>query len=515
VHQACDTCRIRKRKCSFGGDDPVRWSGAAQNLDWAARCYNCQKIDSPCTFRLPLKARGPKRKNAHRPDVRQSFPSEDDDLGLEVEVMNGQSPLSQFALSNPSSYTGQSSVRHADKATSPTLSRAGYPTDVLCPRDLMRLILNDYLVYVYPLVPVVHRPSFEADLRRDRDLQDEEFLILLICLCATTVGLLRSQFRKYQEYSSPLPFLTRTEMANHCYKLVQGFRDVVYFDTVSHQKWASSFLLGIAMNQTDNTNLWRMLEIEAMQLARMLEVQRVASYQGLDAIEVQLRKKAFWLMFYGYAHQSYNLRNERLSFLDPIHLREINPEDLMPASVDDEFITSDGILPCSEALAATSMTAGFIIHSRVFWAALNSPGPNSCTCNHQKNAVERLSSLKDRLHQLKYMLDSVEPAFSPWGNKPSDPEDVTNIQREAIRVNIHLTHLWAQIMLLDQIDSINNEQISLTSPTGSSSTVSPGAVPGFFSWDEREDVCRQLLYLLHSFSRSGLEANGTSVVSSF
>ncbi|GKU08560.1 unnamed protein product, partial [Fusarium langsethiae] len=258
-------------------------------------------------------------------------------------------------------------------------------------------------------------------------------------------------------------------MANHCYKLNQNFRDTTYFDTVSHQKWASSFLLGVAFHQTGNNNLWQMFEVESMQLLRLLEVQHISGYAGLDATEVQLRKKAFWLMFYGYMHQMHNLRNERLTFLDPVISCEINLEDLMPAAVDDEYISSSGILPCPEAITAQSLTSGFNIHSRIFSAALRPPGSDlekHCICSHMKDPVARLGSLRERLHHLKYMLDTVLPAYRPWNKSTiavhsttsTEQEDVANIQREAIRANIHATHLWLQSMLLDQIDTLVGQQ---------------------------------------------------------
>ena len=59
-----------------------------------------------------------------------------------------------------------------------------YPTDELCSRATLRLILNDYLDLVYPLIPVVHIPTFISRLHSERDVHDEDFLCLLVCrLC--------------------------------------------------------------------------------------------------------------------------------------------------------------------------------------------------------------------------------------------------------------------------------------------------------------------------------------------
>ncbi|KAK7213939.1 hypothetical protein V2G26_021117 [Clonostachys chloroleuca] len=330
---------------------------------------------------------------------------------------------------------------------------------------------------------------------------------------------------------TPLPFQTRTEMANHCYKLNQSFRDTTYFDTVNHQKWASTYLLALAFHQIGNSNLWRMLEVEAMQVIRLLEVHHIVSYAGLDVIEAQLRKKAFWLMFYDYIHQLHNLRNERIMYLDHVILRDIKLEDLMPAPLDDEYITSNGIATCPEDVAANSLTAGFNIHSRIFAAALEAPGVLfnfPCSCARPQESQSQDTNVKEQLHHLKHMLDTLPPAYRPWNKKAtlieSTPEhkDVGDVQREAIRVNIHVTHLWLQSIMLDRIDAIAEEQQLLAfSPHGSGDRLALGSgsspslqsiAPHSTSWDKREDICRQLLYSLHSFSHSALEPNGLSLV---
>ncbi|CAG1964022.1 unnamed protein product [Fusarium graminearum] len=250
-----------------------------------------------------------------------------------------------------------------------------------------------------------------------------------------------------------------------------------------------------------------MLEVESMQLLRLLEVQKVSSYAGLDDIEVQLRKKAFWLMFHGYVHQMHNLRNERLTFLDPILSCEINFEDLMPARLDDEYISTSGILACPESDIAQSLTSGFNVHSRIFLAALKSAGSDAqrhCICSHVKDPALRLTSLRERLYHLKYIFNSILPAYRPWNKSVTpiitfDAVDLANFQRDVIRANIHVTHLWLQVMLLDQIDALGSQSDDSTRPQD------------LVLCDEREDISRQFLDLLNSLGQPSLEPNGLSL----
>ena len=173
-------------------------------------------------------------------------------------------------------------------------------TDQLCHRKLLRVILDDYLELLYPVIPVVHRKSFLQDLDLKRDSHDHTFRALLFALSAVMVAIMPRKFREYCTGNTPLRFATRTEMVLKCYELVMALRVPQYFDHINHCKWAISYLLGLSFFQVGQQNLCRMLEVEGMQLARLLELHQSSSYESLSWIESQLRKKAFWLMWYGY-----------------------------------------------------------------------------------------------------------------------------------------------------------------------------------------------------------------------
>lgn len=160
--------------------------------------------------------------------------------------------------------------------------------------------MKDYLDHLYPLIPIVHRPSFRADLDNGKDLYDNDFQGLVLSICAATMGTLPRKFNEYRSSDTPLRFKTRTEMINKCYDLYLGLRGPDYFDEINFNKWASSYFMQIAFFQIGQHNRQRMIEVEAMQLARLLDLHKISSYDGLDCIQTQLRKKGFWLMFYGY-----------------------------------------------------------------------------------------------------------------------------------------------------------------------------------------------------------------------
>lgn len=188
----------------------------------------------------------------------------------------------------------------------PSTAGPGFPTDELCSRALINILMADYLDLVYPLVPVVHRPNFRHDLASNRDVADPDFFALLVSLCALTVGLLPSRFRDYRAVDPGAAavqqhFETRTALINRCAEICTRQRTASYWDHVNHRKWAVSYVFSVACFQTGQVNRSRMFDVEYLQLSRLLGLHRISEYEGLNCIETQLRKKAFWLLFYGYA----------------------------------------------------------------------------------------------------------------------------------------------------------------------------------------------------------------------
>jgi hypothetical protein len=184
-------------------------------------------------------------------------------------------------------------------------------------------------------------------------------------------------------------------------------------------------------------------------------------------------------------------------------LDAINLEDLMPLEIDDEFILENEILLSPPGLEC--LTTGFNINSRVFWTAIAQPAPGNgvdCPCRSSKDPAANVKYLKDRLHNLKYMLDDIPSSFRQYASTlkvwDSAEHELVDSQVTTIRSNIHVTHLWLQSVILDQIGAILHNF-----PESSSSTSD-----GKDLWREREDICRQLLHILHSIPGANHEPNG-------
>lgn len=356
--------------------------------------------------------------------------------------------------------------------------------------------MHDYLVNLYSLVPIVHRPTFRHDLATNRHAYDNDFLGLVVAICATVVAILSSRFDAYRDLSSgSLCAQSRVGVVSRCHSLLNDLRGPTFFDKIGFQKWAASYLMSIAFFQVGEHNRARMVEVECMQLGRLLNLHRIDEYRDLDCIETQLRKKGFWLLFYGYIHaQVQNLRKERLTYLDHTDLESIDLESLMPMDVEDEHIFSDQVMTAPKTLP--TLTTAFVIHSRIFWYALESShdsGTPECLCCRSRSPTAQKAHLRGRLKELKYALDDIPSELRQWAIPLPGPqlERVTFSQFATLRANIHVTHLWLQSILLDHLDTLSSPEDN---------------------WPEREVISSQLLHVLHSISQEDIEPNGLHLV---
>ena len=534
LRQACDACRTRKARCHSGEapqsslESAESGLGKDRNDPRSISCQRCLRLGLECTYQLPFGVRGPRRRT---PAQRTPETSSSGRVNSELSTSNTNLTTNDSVHPSAELYlvsSGSGSIpsdsqqwplsphtvsTHRSPSTSYVQTSIG---EEFCTKDLLKRILSDYLEHLYPLIPVVHRPTFHRDLCENRDLYDDDFFGLILSLSAVTVGTMPNRFKEYKACATPLRFRTRTEMIRYCHDRVHCLRGHDFFENINYNKWAASYLLGIALFQIGEHNQARMIEVESMQLARLLGLHQISEYAGLNCIEAQLRKKAFWLMFYGYVHAQYqNLRKERLTYLDANILAYLNLEQLMPLEVDDEYIDEHKVLAQPEGVI--SVVVGFNTASRVFWTALQSPTaePGDCYCEKSRSSLAQYHHLKSRLHELRYMLDSLPPQLRQWqstGDDPNlygpDPENsrILHAQYATTRANIHVTHLWLQSILLDQVDAI------LLNPS-ICEKLGPSVPDHQARWIEREHICRQLLHVLWNIPDVFLEPNGHHLLS--
>ncbi|CRK15939.1 hypothetical protein BN1723_010849, partial [Verticillium longisporum] len=451
--RACDACRARRRRCIFPlgpGED---------GGDGSTRCMGCSRLGIKCNFAIPTRPRGPKRRR-YEIDSRAGPPRDGTSShyppriavhsGASIDEIDTDDDAGVVLTPDHTSTLGQS--------ISPgSLSTFAFATDELCSRELFKVIIHDYIERVYPLCPVVHLPSFRCSFASNQDVHDTEQMLLLVALFTLTVGVLRSRIEDYRamDPEAAARFPTRTSIITYASQMCLRLRPPDYWDEISHRKWAISYTLASAAFEVGRMNQYRMFDSEAMQLARLLGFHLHATeYRGLNCIETQLRKKAFWLQFFSFAHSKVQpgRRRNHVTYLDNYVLRDVDFAALEPLDTPDENITENAICPPAPDGNApfTSVTA-FIVNTRVFLEALRDSLFNAgCDCGYGRTNEEKLAPASTTAAQ----------AMAAAGGGGDEA--------------------WAAHQLAS-------------------------------SWAEREDICRQLLHVLHNIDGVHLEPNGNSL----
>lgn len=127
--QACDICRRRKVKCHVQGAQPGSNS----------RCERCERLNLACTFILPSETRGSKKRYAY----------------LYIQVL----------CENVAHFVPRASVV-VPSVKDHHVSGTQYRTDDLCDRGLFKMIMQDFLDSIYPMVlSCTAHPSWKLSMR--------------------------------------------------------------------------------------------------------------------------------------------------------------------------------------------------------------------------------------------------------------------------------------------------------------------------------------------------------------
>lgn len=160
-------------------------------------------------------------------------------------------------------------------------------------------MMQDFLDMQYPVMPVIHRPSFKRDLMARRETNDPVFFTLVITIAAALVANIPSCFYKYRAMDSSFPYQTRTQMINLCYEMAMHLRAPEYFDHSTHEKWAIAYLLGVAHGNLHHRSRSLMYSAEADHHIRQLQYQQ-QKRRSESKIELQMHCKAVCLGSNGY-----------------------------------------------------------------------------------------------------------------------------------------------------------------------------------------------------------------------
>ncbi|KAG2057828.1 hypothetical protein BDR06DRAFT_162916 [Suillus hirtellus] len=219
----------------------------------------------------------------------------------------------------------------------------------IAPRDSISLIIALFFDFVYPLTPCIHKPSFMADLHTKREERDPLFFALVMSTVASTLVQVPRSY-------VPMERSVVRKLAQRCYEASRHITTAAYdppmsmhviiryFDCIYHFCEGNDAAQHAAFG-------------EAAHIAVTLRMHEELSYEGLDPIECEVRRRTFWLLFG--ADKSMSILLGR-----PICLRDEDCTVHFPKELDDEYIIRGAYLP--QPRGKTALVSGLNYISRIF-----------------------------------------------------------------------------------------------------------------------------------------------------
>ncbi|KAI0953718.1 hypothetical protein AcW1_007867 [Taiwanofungus camphoratus] len=261
-----------------------------------------------------------------------------------------QEPFSTYPLHNWS-FKQHQALQIPSPTSIPPLSYYYRPhrLEDVAPRDTILLVIALFFDFVYPLTPCIHKPSFMADVHSHREERDPLFFALVMSTLASTLVQVPRSYLPMERHAVRKLAQTCHEASRHISVVSYDPPTVThvvvrYFDTIYH------FCEGHDATQHAAFG-------EAAHVAITLRMHEESSYEGLDLVESEVRRRTFWLLFG--ADKSMSILLGR-----PISLRDEDTTCNFPRELDDEYITPSAYLP--QPHGKTAIVSGLNYISRIF-----------------------------------------------------------------------------------------------------------------------------------------------------
>lgn len=164
------------------------------------------------------------------------------------------------------------------------------------PEPILHAILEDYILRVYPVLPLIHVPTFKSLLEGRAFDTDQGFLRLCISLCAVTVASIPRNLARYglTWYADASELVDK---ASHLVLLSRIATTPEWQNSATVESMVVSTVLSLASHYAAKPNAGWAYASEAVLFFRELELFKRGAYAGLSLIERELCKRAFWILF--------------------------------------------------------------------------------------------------------------------------------------------------------------------------------------------------------------------------
>nr|XP_019042669.1 hypothetical protein I302_08373 [Kwoniella bestiolae CBS 10118]OCF21599.1 hypothetical protein I302_08373 [Kwoniella bestiolae CBS 10118] len=320
---SCEACRKGKRRCEPSPLVPPDHPDAAR-----LPCARCRRFAIDCVRVKAVRRKGPAPVAVS--DAVHGY-------------SHGSALIGPDTARRSSAFSELESTEFERKLSASSLPEG---IDQVVPGPTIDNVLNLFFDYVYPLTPCLHRPTFVTDLTARRDRTDPVFFALALTVIASTLV----------QVPRSLVNLDKTEvedLARKCIKIARAKMAHMWEDPIP-----ITISMGIVHLVLGNNTAHVVVTAQANQLALALRLNEESSYEGLDPIEREIRRRLYWLLFQADKSTACLVTRTICLPLQDAH------DLLLPAEVDDEMITGDGILP--QPPGTTSLITGFNVNTNLF-----------------------------------------------------------------------------------------------------------------------------------------------------
>ncbi|KAI1438070.1 hypothetical protein GGR50DRAFT_524015 [Xylaria sp. CBS 124048] len=522
LRRACDMCSQRKVKCDESGPP----------------CKPCSDLQVECTFRREMKRRGPPNKHAEAARAAKRH-----------ELKFHSSPIIH--------------QHHVAEAQPPIPTSADVPftldAESIAPWPVLMLLVDDFFVYIHPLTPFPHEPSFRQALASRADRTDRDFLALLASMIGALVASFpRSARAQLKGQNNAGLFPTAVTLVGRCRSIALEARGATFMarQDMSVDDAVTSYYLGIAAGYTLQWKLCRRFLSETMSFCRELSTHRprgLASSTGhisdptaaalapvslaskpVDHIKDQIGKRVFWTMVASIRTMTQLGASINEIALPPPTTQE--PYPAQPIEVDDDYIFSHQILQQPEGIIP--LTTGFNRNIRIFMTMNELIGVEMCygisffDWSAQKNIIgnglvsakQTIEDIPSQLQIVKANPDQNDPAeldqagfmYCPPAFPAAQPDnDVRQalsrhsprrrqLQCDIQKANIHASQLATRLYFVERYLNLRDAhpENAQTVKDDKDQMVA----------QERELIVRDLLAVLTTISQRNLEPNGQSII---
>ena len=321
-------------------------------------CKSCAALEIPCTFERPSRRRGPPNRHAEA-IKRQKLENESYDVSAESPTRDAAYSLA--SLSTPVPLSAES----------------------ICDLVTLENLIDDYFIYIHPLVPVPHEPSFREAFARREDRTDRTFLAMLAVMIEASVASFPRRARQvFSSEQAKKQFPNAGVLMDKCHQVFAEARGLGFLDhELNIMDACSSYLAGLSAAYTFDVQRMALYYSECVMTLRALGFHTAAGpvktaivgYGQTTSIQSQLApnyiyqecgRRLFWLCFVG-AMSMRQLDDTGGDILMPpmSHADGMPP---MPLEIDDEYITESVVY--GQPPGVVSEITGFNLNIKVFRA---------------------------------------------------------------------------------------------------------------------------------------------------